>query len=252
MPFPLLAAAAPLIGAGISAIGDIWTNRSAQRFAERMSSTSWQRAVADMRRAGINPMLAFDQGGASSPVVGLQNPGRSFSEGVSSAIRYKLERDRIESEVALNKAVGEKASSEVDYNASAAAAQDSASALNMANIAVAKENAATAHAEGSRKYGEIELMGSQAAKLMAETKYINTQRRLSKINSAREGARMERERFFSERWRDVNEMMENMGKTFGGRGSFSSQDLKRRLDEHYGRGERRSFKGWETVETEEE
>lgn len=34
---------------------------------ERMSNTSWRRAVHDMEAAGINPMLAFMKGGASTP-----------------------------------------------------------------------------------------------------------------------------------------------------------------------------------------
>lgn len=36
-------------------------------FQEAMSNSAYQRATEDMRKAGINPMLAFQQGGASTP-----------------------------------------------------------------------------------------------------------------------------------------------------------------------------------------
>ncbi len=69
-----------IIGSAVSAYGAYRTGKASQRFAREMSNTAHQREVADLRAAGLNPILSATGGaGASTPTPSIPTIGREAS-----------------------------------------------------------------------------------------------------------------------------------------------------------------------------
>lgn len=87
---PWMLPAATLAGSLITNALNLREAGKNRRFQERMSSTAHQREVADLRRAGLNPMMAMRMSGASAPSGDRAELEDSVSKGVSTALQAKL------------------------------------------------------------------------------------------------------------------------------------------------------------------
>ena len=167
------------IGAAGSLIGGQQQNSANQRaardqmaFQELMASTRYQRTMADMKAAGLNPMLAYQQGGGSTPTGATYNAvnvGKAAVEGGTSAMAISRNNAEI-GRVRQAEKTGQQDEHLKARQADLAWQQDR---LAQQQIYIQKENLQSAKAAAAMDRATERFYNTPTGRVVREAKIIN-------------------------------------------------------------------------------
>lgn len=140
-------------------------------FQERMRNTSYQAATKDMRAAGLNPMLAYSQGGASVPggagIPAVDTMKDSINSAMAAArLEADLEQVGLQNEVLKDQSENLRSQTTLNDN-------NAQTALNVNRKAAAEADIAQIDATiANSALGTIQRVGSAVSPFISSSKSL--------------------------------------------------------------------------------